>query len=44
MVKQEKPKEIKLDIDSMIEILHKNFGFKKVKDPFGNSTNLKNHN
>jgi len=27
---------ITLDKDSMIEILHKNFGFKKVKDPFGN--------
>jgi len=34
VVKQEK---IKLDKDSMIEILHKNFGFKKVEDPFGNS-------
>ncbi len=33
MVKQEK---IKLDIDSMIKILNVNFGFKKVKDPFGN--------
>ncbi len=27
--------KIELDIDSMIEILHKNFGFKKVEDPFG---------
>lgn len=27
---------ITLDKNSMIEILHKNFGFKKVKDPFGN--------
>lgn len=27
---------ITLEIDSMIEILHRNFGFKKVKDPFGN--------
>ncbi|MBT4326606.1 MAG: hypothetical protein HOD60_06820, partial [Candidatus Nitrosopelagicus sp.] len=35
MVKQEKPKKIKLDIPSMIEILNKNFGFKKVEDPFG---------
>jgi len=28
---------ITLNKDSMIEILHKNFGFKKVKDPFGNT-------
>ena len=27
---------IDLNISNMIEILHKNFGFKKIKDPFGN--------
>jgi len=36
MVSSDKKSMIKLDKDSMIEILHKNFGFKKVKDPFGN--------
>jgi len=36
MVSSDKKSKIKLDKDSMIEILHKNFGFKKVKDPFGN--------